>query len=141
MVIAAQAIAEVIKGSANGSGAAPTDATGEKIMSKSKGSLQKAIEDLYNKNAAKGTRSCKIVMIKKEAFYSTLSLNDIEVKLENLRQIITKYCAPITEPFKWFSKLALLLHNYLESDLANVINLSVMEQLEIFECNLDAPRI
>ncbi len=110
-------------------------------MSKPKGSLKKSIEDLYKMNVGKGTRSIKIAMINEEAFYTTISLNYIEVKLENFKQIITKYCAPISEPFKWLSKLALLFHNYLESDPSNMIKLSVMEQLESFECNLEAPRI
>ncbi len=36
-------------------------------------------------NAARGTRSIKISMVNGVAFYTTISLNDIEVKLENFR--------------------------------------------------------
>ncbi len=80
-------------------------------------------------------------MIKGEAHYTSLSENDIETKLENFKQIILKYCAPITEPLWWFSKLVRKWYEHLENGKGNTINHSVMEKLENFECNMEAERI
>ncbi len=80
-------------------------------------------------------------MLKGEAYYTSLSENDIETKLENFKQIILKYCAPVTESRWWFSKLVRRWYEYLENGNGNTIKHSVMEKLEKFECDLGAERI
>ena len=115
--------------------------TGEKSMVMSKGALQKSIKDLYLKDAAKGTRSCEIALIKGEAYYTSLSENDIEAKLERFKQIVVTYCAPNPEPMRWFGKLVRKWYEHLENGKGNTIKHSVMEKLENFECNLEAERI
>ena len=100
-----------------------------------------AIDKINLKEAEKGTKSCEIVMIKGEAFYRSLSENDIEVKLERFKHVITTYCSPNQEPLWWFSKLVRKWYDHLENGKGNTINHSVMEKLENFECNLEAERI